>query len=116
MYMTQVGTVLALLLRRPDAEEVHVGEVCGLVVIGGEPQPSGREVVAQHLSQTRLIERDVAGGQLGDLTRVDVDADDVVPEFGHSGGMCGAEIARAEDGASHTASIGSRDELTATRH
>ena len=114
MHVAQIGAVFALLLRGSDAEEVHVGEFGGLVVVGGEAQPTGSEVVAQHLSQTGLVERDVAGRELGDLARIDVDADHVVPEFGHSGGMCRAEIARAEDGASHTASIGSRDELTAT--
>ena len=114
MHVAQVGAVFALLLRGSDAKEMHVGEVGGLVVVGGEAQPAGSEVVAQHLSQTGLVERDVAGRELGDLAGIDVDADHVVPEFGHSGGMCRAEIARAEDGASHTASICSRDELTAT--
>ena len=101
--MPQVGAVFALLLRGSDAQEVHVGEFGGLIVVGGEVQPTRSEVVAQHLSQTRLVERDVAGRELGDLACIDVDADHVVPDFGHSGGMCRAEIARAEDSASHTA-------------
>jgi hypothetical protein len=95
---------------------VHVGEVGGLVVVGGEAQSTGSDIVAQHLSQTGLVERDVACRELGDLACVDVDADHVVPEFSHSGGVRGAEIACAENGASHTASIGSRDELTAKGH
>ena len=102
--------------RMKDAEEMDVCEVRGLVVVGGEPQSTRGEVVAQHLWQAGFVERDVACSKLGDFTRIDVDAEHVVPEFGHSSGMCGAEITRAEDGASHTASIGSRDELTATRH
>ena len=114
--MPQIGAVFALLLRSSDAEEVHVGEFGGRVVVGGEAHPSGSKVVAQHLSQTRLVERNVACRQLGDLARVDVDADDIVPEFGHACGMGSAKVTRAEDGASHTASIGGRDELTATRH
>ena len=116
VHMAQVGAVFALLLRGSDAEEVHVGEFGRRVVVGGEVQPSRIDVVAQHLSQAGLVERDIARGQLGDLAGVDVDADDFVAQFGHPGGMCRAEIARAEDGASHTAGIGRRDELTAKRH
>ena len=85
----------------PTPRKCTSANVGGLVVVGGEAQPAGGEVVAQHLSQTGLVERDVAGRELGDLACVDVDADHVVPEFGHPGGMRRAEIARAEDGASH---------------
>src|SRR5215207_11189598 len=105
--MPQVGAVFALLLRGSDTKEVHVGEVGCLVVVGGEAQPARSKVVAQHLPQARFVERDAARCELGDLAFIDIDADHVVPEFGHSGGMGGAEIARAEYGASHTASIGS---------
>jgi hypothetical protein len=107
--MAEVGAVFALLLGGSDAEEVHIGELSGGVVVGGEVQSSGGDVVAQHLSQPGLVEGYVAAGQLGDLTRIDVDADDVVSQFGHSSSMGRAEIASAKDGASHTASIGSRD-------
>ena len=114
--MAQIGAVFALLLWGSDAEEVHVGELGGGVVVGREVQPAGGEVVAQHLSQAGLVERNVARRELGDLAGVDVDAENFVSQFGHPGGMCGAEIARAKDSASHTASIGGRDELTAKRH
>ena len=114
MHVAQVGAVLALLLRGSDAEEVHVGELGGRVVVGGEPQPAGIEVVAQDLPQAGLVERDVARRQLGDLARVDVDADHLVAELGHPGGVGRAEVSRAEHSASHTAWIGRRDELTAT--
>src|ERR1700722_392201 len=114
--MAEVGAVFAFLLRGSNTQEVHVGEVGCRVVVGGEPQPAGSEVVAQHLSQTRLVEGDVAGRELGNLAGIDVDAHHIVPEFGHSGGVRRAEIASAENGASHTASIGSPYELTAKRH
>ena len=77
--MPQVGAVFALLLRCSDAKEVHVGEFGGALVVGGEAQPAGSDVVAQHLSQTGLVERNVTGGELGDLAWIDVDPDDVVP-------------------------------------
>ncbi len=100
--MAQIGAVLALLLRGSDTEEMHIGELGGLVVVGGEAQPARSDVVAQHLSQAGFVERNVAGGELGDLPGSMSTPIDVVPEFGHSGGVGRTEIARAEDCASHT--------------
>ena len=77
--MAQVGAVFAALLRSADSEEVHIGEFGRQVVVGGESETTGSDVVAQQLSQTRLIERNIAGGELGDLTGIDVDTDDFVP-------------------------------------
>ena len=116
IHVPQIGAVLPLLLRGAHAEEVHVGEFRRFGVVGGEPQATLVDVALQHLSKTGLVERDVATGEFGDLAGVDVDADDVVAEFGHSHRMGRAEVSRAEDGASHTGCIGSRDELTAKRH
>ena len=95
---------------------MHIGEFGGGVVIGREMQPARGEVVAQHLSQAGLVERDVTAGKFRDLTGIDVDAENFVTEFGHPGGVCRAEIARAKHSASHKAGIGGRDELTAKRH
>ncbi len=81
---------------------MHVGELGGQVIVGGEPKSASCDVVAQHLSQAWLVERNVTGSQLGDLTGIDVDADDLVSQFGHPGGMGGTKIARTEDGAPHT--------------
>src|ERR1700694_4038373 len=97
MHVAQVSAVFTLLLRCSHTEEVHIGELGGFVVVGGETQPTGGEVVAQHLSQARFVERNVSGGEFGDLAGIDVDADHVVPEFGHTGGVRRAEIARAEN-------------------
>ena len=87
VYVAQVGAVFASLLWSTDSEEVHVGELGGQVVVGGEPKTASCNVVAQHLSQSGLVKRNVTGSQLGDLTGINVDADDLVPQFGHSGGM-----------------------------
>jgi hypothetical protein len=46
---------------------------------------------------------------LSDLARIDVDAENLVTQFGHPGGMSRSEVARAEHSASHTASIGGCD-------
>ncbi len=80
---------------------MHVGELGSQVVVGGEPKAASCNVVAQHLSQPGLVERNVTGSQLGDLTGINVDADDLMPQFGHSGGVGGTKIARTKDGASH---------------
>ena len=116
VHVAQIGAVFALLLRRSDTEEVHVGELRGGVVIRREVQPARSKVVAQHLSQAGLVERNVAGRQLRDLAGIYVDAENFVTQFGHSGGVRRAEIARAKHSASHTASIEGCDELTAKRH
>ena len=83
------------------------------IVGPGEVQSTGFEVVAQHLSQARFVERDVTRGQLRDLAVVDVDADNVVTQFRHADGVSRSEIAGSKDRASHTACIGSGGELTA---
>src|SRR5690349_24143212 len=113
--MPQIRAVLALLLGCPDTEEVHVGEVGGFRIIGGEVQSARFEVAPQHLWQPRLVEGDVAAGQLGYLARVDVDADDLVAQFGHPDGMGGAEVTGAEHSASHSASVATRNEAIGTR-
>jgi hypothetical protein len=99
--MAQIGAVLTLLLRSPDAEEVNIGELCGDVVVGGELQPSPGDVVAQNFCESRFIEGNFAGGEFRDLAGVDIDADDMVAHFGHPGGVGCAQITGPEDGASH---------------
>ena len=94
----QVGGVLALLLRRAHADEVHVAERGRLGVGGGEPQPAGRECRAQQLGEAGLEERQPPVGELVDLGLVDVQAEDLVAQLGHAGGVRGTEIAGAEHG------------------
>ena len=112
--MGQVGAVLAFLLRRTNAQEMHVGEFGGHVVVGGEPQPPGRQAVDQQLTQTGFVKRDITRGELGHFARIDVDPDDVVAQLRHTDGVGGAQVAGAENGASHTHGVGGRDELTAS--
>jgi hypothetical protein len=47
MDLTQVGAVLAFLLRCADPEEMDVGEVGGELVISGESQPACSQIVSQ---------------------------------------------------------------------
>ena len=52
----------------------------------------------------------------GDLARIDVNAYDVMAQLGHPGGVGGAQIARAEDVATHDPCIGNPDEPAASGH
>ena len=76
--MTEIGPVLGLLLRGSDTEEMDIGEVrCGGVV-GAEAQSTGSEITAQQIRQFRFIEGDLAGGEFGNLPRIDIDPKDLV--------------------------------------
>ena len=63
----QVGGELALLLRRADADEVHVAELADLLVGRREAQSTGRQGAHQQLRQARLEERNIAGVEPVDL-------------------------------------------------
>ena len=92
----EVGTVTAHLLRGADADEVDRGVVGGDRMVGGEAQSPGVEVAAEDVGEPGFEERDVTGLQAIDLLGVDVDTDDVVPEFGHAGRVRRAEIAATD--------------------
>ncbi len=103
VHVRHVGRELALALRGVDADEVHVAELGGLLRGGGEPQPAGRTLVPRHmleqqLGQARLVHRDLAGGEGGDLLRVDVQTQHLEAELRHGGGVGGAEIAGTDHG------------------
>src|ERR1700733_3711299 len=102
VHMAEVGAVFAPLLRSANPEEMHIGEVGSQVVVGGESKTTRGDVVPQHLSQTGLVEWNIARSQLGDLTRIDVHTDDFVPQFGHSRSVGSTQITRTKNGAPHT--------------
>ena len=87
----EVGGVRAGGLRGADGDEVHLG-ARGIGDVGAEAQPAGRGRRGEDLGQPGLEERRTPGRERGDLRFVDVDADDVMPEFGHRRGVHGAEI------------------------
>ena len=94
--MPQVGGVRTGALRRTHAEEVDVGKGRSLGGVGREAQPAGLDMGTQQRLQAWLEERQPAGGQRGDLLGVDVEAEDLVAELGHAGGVGGAEVAGAD--------------------
>ena len=89
------------LLRGADADEVDVAELCGLGERRAEPEAAGLDGAGEHLVEARLEERGPAGAQQLDLARVDVDAEDLVPEVGHAGRVNCSEVSGSEDGQTH---------------
>ena len=64
-----------------------------LVDVGRETQQAAARIGGDELLETRLVDRDLAGLQPGDLRRVLVDADDVVAKFRQAGAGHQADIA-----------------------
>jgi hypothetical protein len=96
---------------RVDGGEVGVAGVGRRRADGDEEQARvlqrrrqlGREVEAlsvggDRLCQAGLVDRDLAAVETLDLAGVDVDAPDVVPEFGEAGGRHQSDVAGADHG------------------
>src|SRR5262249_30357524 len=64
-----------------------------LLIVRREAQPAAREVLAQQVVQVGLVDRHLAGRQLGDLLGVDIDTEHLIAEFRKAD--C---VGRAEDG------------------
>src|SRR5699024_8370269 len=79
----------------PQEVDVGGGE---LGVVGGEAQASGSQAPAQDVIEAGLMERRVPGLEGGDALCVDVQADHVVAELGHGGGVHGTEVADSDHG------------------
>ena len=60
----QVGGVLAVLLRRPDADEVHL-RAGGVGDVAAEAEPAGGERVLEQLAEVGLVEGCADGVHLG---------------------------------------------------
>ena len=60
-------------------------------------QSPGLDVALQDLVQARLIEGNSSLCQQGDLGRIDVEADDLEPEFSHAGSVGRTEVSGADD-------------------
>jgi hypothetical protein len=69
--------------------------------VGAEAKAAGRGVALHHVAQTRLVNRQAAFAQHGDLGGVDVEAEDLVAEVGQAGGRHESHIARPNDSDFH---------------
>ncbi len=80
-----------------DTDEVDVGKLSRLGGVCSETQATALHVLKQQFREPWLIERDFTPLQLFDLCRVDVDTDDLVAKFRHSGCVGGTEVTGAKD-------------------
>ena len=65
--------------------------------VGAEAQPLAGDVALHDLGQPRLVDRQAAALEQGDLGGVDVEAIDVVAEIGEAGGGDEADVAGTDD-------------------
>ena len=84
--------------RRTQRQEVHVGPVGDLGIVGGEAQPPRAGVLLQQRLQADFEDVRLARIQRLDPIHIDVHTDDVMAEFGHPRRMGRAQIV----GADHT--------------
>ncbi len=103
--LSEVGSVLTVLLRRPGTDEMNVPEVARFLVRRGEPDAAGLEVLAQQRFEPWLEERHLARGQRGDLALVDVETEYVEAQLGHADGVGGAEVTGSENSETHRMSV-----------
>ncbi len=75
---------------------MHVPELRGLRVAGGEAQPARAQAAVQQLFQAGLVERQAARGQRLDLGLIRVQADNLEAELGQAHGVRRSEVAGAE--------------------
>jgi len=61
-----------------------------------EPEPPGSDPLREQLRQPGLEEGGRSSGECGDLLLIDVDADHVVSDRGHGGGVHGTEVPAAD--------------------
>ena len=80
-----------------QGQEMYVGPVRNLGVIGGEPQPSGRRVPLQQRLEADLEDVRLPSIQRLDAINIDVNPDYLMAEFRHACGVGSTQIVRADD-------------------
>ena len=102
--MLQIGRAV-LAGRRADSDELDRAVVDCARGVGGEVQAPRGDIARDHGVQAGLVDRHAAGLEQGDLGRVHVQADDLVPHIGEAGARNEAHIAGADDGDFHQAAF-----------
>ena len=82
--------------RCPQGQEMYVGPVRNLGVVGGEPEPSRGSVALQQRLEADFEDVRLAGIQRLDTIDVDVNPDHLMAEFRHTSGMGCTQIVRAD--------------------
>ncbi|OBA34190.1 hypothetical protein A5767_01485 [Rhodococcus sp. 852002-51564_SCH6189132-a] len=97
MYVCEVSGKLALLLWRAHANEMHVRKLRCLFIRCSEAQTSVMDVLFQDFLKSRLVEGDFTGFQLREFCCIDIDTQDFMTKFCHTGGVGRAEVTRPKD-------------------
>src|SRR5262245_6259141 len=87
--------------RRADRDEDDDRPSHALGEIGRERETAVRDVAGDHFLEPRLVDRHPAGGQLGDLLRLIVDADDFVAEVREDSTRDETDVAGTNDADVH---------------
>jgi hypothetical protein len=98
VHVRQVGGARPFELGGADADEMDVAELGRGGVGRAEAQPARLERLGKQFRQTGLEERKLTGAQPVDFVGIDVDAEHLVAEDGHTDRMRRAEVAGADDG------------------
>ncbi len=88
--------VTARPMRGTGADEMHVTERGRLTVRVSEPQPPGAEPRPQEFPETGLIEGQVPGVQLVELSAVNIHTQDIELKTGHARRMSDAQVPSAQ--------------------
>ena len=100
-HVREIGAAV-LVRRRADGDEDDLRLAPSPTsAFGGERQPSAAAIRAHQRFEARLVDRNLAALEARDLVRVDIDADDVVADFGKAGSGDQTNIASAEDRHAH---------------
>ncbi|EXI64885.1 MAG: hypothetical protein AW07_04768 [Candidatus Accumulibacter sp. SK-11] len=91
--------------RCPDGDELNRAVVYRLLDISGEAKPASGDVAAHDLLQSRFVDRYAARLEDADLRGIEVEAEDVVTNFGKAGATDEADVTGSDDGNFQGASL-----------
>ena len=100
-HVGEIGMAVAAPRRRADRDEHRVGGLNRAGQIAGEFEAAGAGIGGDQIVEARLIDRNFAPIERGDLARVLVDAGHLVAEIGKAGPGNEADIAGADHGNAH---------------
>ncbi len=99
-HMAHVGRAV-LVLRRTHGDEQDFRADDGVVEVGREGEPLFGDVPGDQLREPRLVDRNLAALEAGDLVLVDIDGDDVVPVLGKARAEHQAHVSGSKNGDLH---------------
>ena len=87
--------------RGADGDELDGAVPDGLFDVRGEMQATGGDITADHVLQTRFVDRDAAFFEDTDFLGIDVQTEDVVADFRQTGATDQTDVAGTDNGYFH---------------